>query len=144
MQTISVDSLKRSDLAELARIDGEWDAETILECASVPSTRTMVVRIGGNLAGYLIMHFGSYRLVIWRMCAEHDDAAHGLLATAKDAVTVANRKRRARQEMELSGISTVLDLDDSNSNDVLRASGFRAADICRTDDSVRMTWKRGN
>ena len=144
MQTITVDSLKRSDLDELARIDGEWDAETILECASTSATRTMVVRFGGQIAGYLIMRFGPRRLVILRMCAEHDDAAAGLLATAKDAITVANRKRRARQEQELVGLSTVLDLDDSKSNDVLRASGFRAADICRTDDSVQMTWIRGD
>ena len=142
MQTLTIDTFMMSDLDDLVEIDGEWDAETILECASVPSTRTMVVRFDGQIAGYLIMRFGPRRLVILRMCAEHDDAAHGLLATAKDAVTVANRKRRARQEQELTGLITAIDLDDSNSNDVFRASGFRAASWLREHREVVMTWNR--
>lgn len=152
---ITTDTFVMSDLDDMARIDGQWDAETLLKVIKQSSCRAYVVRRGASLLGFVVVRPVDEWLIIQRLRSRVNDAdtIHALLLNdAKRAVLVVNRGwwERERELWDrdadsLTGIMIVCEERDAGGLRTLRDNGFRPhhGERLKPDDGIEwvvMVW----
>lgn len=127
---IEIDTMVMSDLDEMARIDGKWDAETLYKFIYElsPPPKVHVARRAKELLGFAIVQPVGEWLNIQRLGVRvlSADAVYALLLLETGrAVIGINDARRAIVKEELAGVMIVVDEFDSGGVSTLRANGFR-------------------